>query len=784
MLFSDDFNGLSMHASIRQRIAWLRDQIERHNRLYYVEAAPEISDREYDVLFDELAALERAHPETVTPDSPTQRVGGEPLKQFAHVTHRPPMLSLEKAENADALQRFDARLRKALDASAPVAYVVEPKVDGVSIALRYESGVLVLAATRGNGSVGDDITANARTIRGVPLRLAEGNDYPQLLEVRGEVYMDRAAFAALNERLAAAGEKTFPSTRNAAAGSLKQLDPRTVAKRPLRIVVYAVATLEDWPYDNHFGSLQTLKRLGFPVPRRFWHCADMDAALARAEECKQLSETLPYDIDGAVIKLNRLSDWARLGATAHHPQYAIAYKPRHWLEQAQTRLRDITIQVGRTGVLTPVAELEPVFLAGSTIARATLHNADDIARKDIRIGDTVLIERAGMVIPAVVKPLPDKRSGAEKPFVMPSACPACGGTVVRQQTAGEHGAEQVAWRCENLQCPAQKTRRLEHFASRSALDIEGLGGIVADALVDQGWVDEPLDLFELDGGRLSTLNLGTVDKPRIFGPKNAAKLLAALERARSLPLNLWLFALAIPNVGTVTARRLAQLHPTLADVARSPILADILRCQELENAIKSGSRRRRDKTAAPQSPALSRDEDLKSERQTIKQRLAALELTDLGPVAARSVLDFFRSPQGGRIIERCARLGLDPQGGKTEGNERVLEGIAGKSFVVTGTLSGMSRSKAEERIRAAGGKVAAAVSGKTDYLVTGADPGVTKLRQAEQLGVARLSESDFLSLVGSDAQVAAPPASAASAAPSGTDTRPPRPLQGELPLEG
>ncbi len=746
-----------MTSRAEQRIAQLRDLISHHNRRYYVDAEPEITDREYDDLFDELRSLEERHPELATPDSPTQRVGGEPLRGFTHVTHRPPMLSLDKADSPDALQRFDLRLRKTLPDDEKISYTVEPKVDGVSMALRYEHGLLVLAATRGNGLTGDNITANARTIRGIPLQLPADKLVPDFLEVRGEAYMDRTGFDALNQKLAADGKKTFPSARNATAGTLKQLDPRIVAKRPLRVVIYAISPLVKWPQDSHYETLQTLKRLGFSVPHNFWRCTTMTEALSLAEECKQQADRLPYDIDGAVIKLDRLTAWDRLGATAHHPQYAIAYKPRHWLQQSQTRLRAITVQVGRTGTLTPVAELEPVFLADATISRATLHNADDIQRKDIRIGDTVVIERAGMVIPAVVKPLPEKRIGTEKPFAMPDSCPSCGGPV-RRRSGNAHDREETAWRCENLQCPAQKTRRLVHFGSRAALDIEGLGDIVADALVRADLIEEPLDLFELDTSRLARLNLGTTDKPRIFGPKNADRLMAACNRARRLPLDRWLYALAIPGVGTVTARRLAEIHPSLNAVAQSYLLADIVKRQQLEEAVKAANPRRHhkdpksnpaDASEADRQPRTNDAyEELKKQYDAVNQRLAGRDLTDLGPVAAGAILDFFQSDAGCRILDRCAQLGIKPQASTSARDEAITrEGIAGKSFVVTGTLENMSRTEAESRIRAAGGSVTAAVSGKTDILITGANAGTTKLQQAQKLGIPRMTETEFLALL-------------------------------------
>ncbi|MGQ9662675.1 MAG: NAD-dependent DNA ligase LigA [Kiritimatiellia bacterium] len=726
---------MTTRAQAEKQIAFLRKEIERHNCLYYVEARPEISDAEYDRLFDELVALEKEFPDLVTPDSPTQRVGGQPLKEFSHFRHLVPMLSLDKAEDFRELKLFEARIRKELP-KEEIEYVVEPKVDGVSVSIHYENGLLTVGATRGDGTVGDDITANLKTIREIPLRLHADNP-PAHLEVRGEAYMSERDRLALNARLEQAGEKPFPNTRNATAGSLKLLDPRIVAQRPLRAVFYGIGVTEGIKFRTHTEELEALKKFGLPTPHFWWRCSSIEEAIERAEELKRQETELPYEIDGAVIKVNSLDQARRLGSTTRAPASAIAYKPKHWLKQAQTRLRAITVQVGRTGVLTPVAELEPVFLDGTLISRATLHNEEEIKRKDIRIGDAVIIERAGRVIPAVVRPLPEKRTGKEKIFRMPAQCPVCGSPVTRKKMASGEG-EEVAVRCENLRCPAQRTRRLEYFASRAALDIEGLGGIVADKLVERGLVEEPLDLFNLSTTQVAQLNLGTDEKPRLLGEKNATKIRRALQRSRELPLGRWLYALAIPNVGEAIAHQIASLHEDLQAVANSKILRDIAQLREKEELAEKERSRNREHY-----------ETLKREIAELKARVKQYNLPEVGPVVASSVLEFFASEQGKSILRRLKQLEINPRGGGgvAAGKGPAAGPLAGKTFVLTGALSSMSRSQATELIRARGGAVAGAVSRKTDYVVVGTDPG-SKLDEARRLGLSTLTEAEFLKMLG------------------------------------
>ncbi len=731
----------------RQRIRELRRAIRRHDRLYYVEARPELTDREYDELYDELVALEAAHPDGITPDSPTQRVGGAPLAGFEHVRHEVPMLSLEKAKDRRELQLFEARVRKELG-DEPVAYHVEPKIDGVSIALVYRDGLLTRAATRGDGTTGDDVTANVRTIASVPLRL-HGDTPPALLEARGEIYMAVDAFARFNAQLRERGEDPFPNARNATAGSLKQLDPRAVARRPLSAVFYAVARCEGRRFATHEEALRALGELGLPVPRPTWVCGGVEDALARAEDLKAAEKDLPYEIDGAVIKVNDLAQWDRLGVKARHPAYAIAYKPRAWLNQAVTVLRGVTVQVGRTGALTPVAELEPVFLDGSTISRATLHNFEEVARKDIRVGDTVRVEKAGMVIPAVVAVVTERRTGRERPVAEPAACPACGSPVSRQQTAAG-GALEVALRCDHLQCPAQKTRRLAFFAQRAALDIEGLGGVVADRLVETGLVDDPLDLFELEEQRLAALNLGTPEEPRVFGAKNAARVTAALARSRALPLHRWLYALAVPNVGEATAFQLASLHGDLRALAGSEILRDLVRLHEARAEALLANPRSRARPPSGEKDRAARQaryDALKRTIASLEARLASFDLREIGPVVARSVLNYFSSPKGAAVLARMKALGLHPRGGA--GRDGAGGGpLAGRTVVLTGTLSGMTRDEAARAVREAGGAASGTVSGKTGCVVAGEAPGAAKIGKARKLGIAVIDEAAFLALLG------------------------------------
>src|SRR5437773_1079947 len=555
-----------------RKIAQLREEIRKHDRLYYEEAAPLISDHEYDRLYKELVDLETQFPDLVTPDSPTQRVGGKPLKAFEQVAHLIPMLSLDNTYSEAEVKNFYARMQRLLP-NEKIPVVIEPKVDGVAVSLIYEKGRLRQAATRGDGNVGDNITQNIRTIRSVPERLR--GTAPKLLEVRGEVYMDKNGFEKLNDERRKAGLPLFANPRNAAAGSLKQLDPAIVAKRPLGVVLYGTGATEGVDVDVHSEIFPLLKKLGLPATERWWVAASVEEILAAIHALDGIRHNFAYQTDGAVVKVDSFAQRERLGFTAKSPRWAIAYK--YEAERVQTRLRDIVIQVGRTGILTPVAVLEPVLVSGSTVARATLHNEDEIKRKDIRIGDTVVIEKAGEVIPAVVEIVKSKRPRDAKPFDFSKhihgKCPVCGSLIQRDP-------QFVAWRCENLQCPAQTTRRVEFFAARGALDIESVGGIVADKLVERGLVREALDLFELKVDQLGKLNLGTEEAPRLFGEKNATKAVNAIQRARTLPLSRWLFALAIPDVGKTTAMELARFHSTIDHVAHSELLRGVLEYHE------------------------------------------------------------------------------------------------------------------------------------------------------------------------------------------------------------
>jgi len=788
--------------ALQQEIKQLREEIERHNRLYYEKGTPEIFDREYDVLFKKLQDFEKEFPEFVTPESPTQRVGGAPSEKFARVKHLVPMLSLDKveatghptsAEEPDRdkrnraqdentlaeLRAFDATLRKQLGRDR-IEYVMEPKVDGVSISIHYRHGKLALGVTRGDGAEGDDITANLKTVRAIPLELKMKSP-PALLEVRGEACMATKEFEAVNARLAADGEKPFPNARNATAGALKQLDPRLVAQRPIRAVFYGTGALDGIEFKKHSEMLEALARFGLPTQELWWVCNGIeevlkiyaDKVVAHYDEDRDLRRQLPYEIDGIVLKVNSLADWPRIPGRARAPGYAIVHKPVPWITPAETVLKAITVQVGRTGVLTPVAELEPVFVQGSTISRATLHNEDEIRRKDIRIGDTVVIRKAGMVIPEVLEVVKTKRLPGAKEFDLfkhvGGKCPACGGPIAKEkvktgraelplgQDAQQRvptGAEEVAWRCQNIVgCPAQLMRRVEYFAQRKALDLESLGGIVADKLVERDLVKEPLDLFDLKLEQLAKLNLGTDGEPRVFGEKNATKILSALQRAKTAPLSRWIHALAIADVGEATAKQLAATHDSLEALAHSEVLRDIrdLGAKEAERAeISPRSRKNPPRTDPEKAAREKRDAELKTEIAEIESRLEAgglkARLQEVGPVAAASVLDYFASPAGKRVLARIRELGIRPQGEEFRAAAKAAGVFAGKTFVLTGTLPTLTREEATAKIEAAGGKVTGSVSRKTDFVLAGAEAG-SKLEKAQQLGIKILNESEFCAML-------------------------------------
>ena len=799
----------------KTRHARLADEIRRHDHAYYVEGRPLITDREYDQLFKELQDLEKQFPELVTPESPSQRVGGTPSEKFVRFKHLVPMLSLDKVEAAEhptsaeesnrdkrnrqqdentlaELSAWDATVRKHLGRDK-IQYVMEPKVDGVSISVHYRHGKLALGVTRGDGTEGDDITTNLKTVRAIPLELNLRNP-PALLEVRGEAYMPVKEFDAINKKLEAAGEKPFPNARNATAGTLKQLDPKLVAQRPIRAVFYATGAMEGIEFETHSEMLKKLAEFGLPTQKIWWVCDGIDEVLktyadkvvSHYDEDKDLRRQLPYEIDGIVLKVNTLADWPRIPGRARAPGWAIVHKPVPWITPAETVLKAITVQVGRTGVLTPVAELEPVFVQGSTISRATLHNEDEIRRKDIRIGDTVVIRKAGMVIPEVAEVVKTKRPPGAKEFdlfkYVGGKCPACGGHIAKEQLKsvskkmsheereGNEGGktlfpsptsrpsretsseEEVAWRCQNIAgCPAQQTRRVEYFAHRKALDIESLGGVVAEKLVERGLVKEPLDLFNLKLEQLAKLNLGTDDEPRVFGEKNANKVLEALKRSKTAPLSRWIHALAISDVGEATAKQLAATHDSLEALAHSDVLHDIcdLGAKETERAgISPRSRKNPPNNEAEKAAREQHDAALKQEIAEIEARLDTgglkAKLAEVGPVAAASVLDYFTSPPGRKVLARIRELKIKPEKEVATGKPGVF---AGKTFVLTGTLPTMTREEATAKIEAAGGKVTGSVSKKTDFVLAGAEAG-SKLEKAQQLGIPILEEAALLKMCG------------------------------------
>ncbi len=672
------YQGAVSRAS-QERISDLRQQIAHHDRLYYEQAKPEISDREYDALYRELVDLERAQPELMTSDSPTQKVGGRPQGAFSQVRHLVPMQSLDNTYSAEEISDFVERLQRLLPGEQ-IPFTIEPKVDGVAICLLYEKGRLVRAATRGDGTTGDEVTRNIRTIGCIPSTLH--GKTPDVLEVRGEVYLPKETFARINAERDEQGLPTFANPRNAAAGTLKQLDPNVVAERKLSAVFYGYGAVEPSSVmprrmEEFFGQL---KAWGLPVNPRHWLARDAGEVMAAVTELGRIRRDFPFETDGAVIKADRIEQHARLGSTSKAPRWAIAYK--YEPEQARTRLLDITVQVGRSGVLTPVAELEPVFVAGSTVSRATLHNEEEIARKDLRIGDRVLIEKAGDVIPAVVKVLTEERDGSEKEFRMPNHCPVCSAPVTR--TEGE-----VAVRCANPGCAAQARRRIEYFAGRTAMDIEGLGEAMVTQLSEAGLVTDVADLYVLTAEQLLPLER--------MGEKSVTNLLSAIEASRNQPLWRLLGALGIPHVGVTVARTLASSFGTL------------------------------DRLAAAS-----------------EEELIAVE--EIGPIMATAIHEWFRDPSVVVLIEKLRTAGLNFGERDPQGSAPAVEGpLKGTTWVLTGTLS-IPREEAAEMIRAKGGKVSGSVSAKTTYLLAGDEAG-SKLEKAQKLGVTVLDEEAFRGLI-------------------------------------
>ncbi|MFZ2387794.1 MAG: NAD-dependent DNA ligase LigA [Polaromonas sp.] len=682
-------------SSAAARVAQLRAELDAHAHRYYVLDEPTIPDSEYDKLFRELQDLEAAHPELLTADSPTQRIGGKPLDQFASVRHKVPMLSIrtETDTEASGAQNFDIRVRKELglsESDPPVEYVGELKFDGLAMSLRYENRLLVQAATRGDGEVGEDVTQNIRTIRQIPLRLPA--DAPPVMEVRGEVYLSRADFEALNEKQrekiaqGAKGEKTFVNPRNAAAGGVRQLDPAIAAQRRLSFFAYGVGEItpaeEGGPaFDTHFQLLMTLKSWGFPVAAQTQIVQGAPELIAFHQRIGQQRDSLPYDIDGVVYKVNSLALQRKMGFVTREPRWAVAHK--YPAQEQLTTVLGIEVQVGRTGKLTPVAKLAPVFVGGVTVTNATLHNEDEARRKDVRVGDTVIVRRAGDVIPEVVSVLPDKRMPCAQIFTMPRHCPVCGSAAVREEGEADY-------RCTGgLFCAAQRKEAILHYAHRRAVEIEGLGDKLVEQLVDANVVRTLPDLY-----RLGLTALSSLDR---MAEKSASKLLEALEKSKRTTLSRFVFGLGIRHVGEATAKALAQHFGKL-------------------DAIMDAT-----------------EEQL-------------LEVGDVGPIVAKSIRTFFAQAHNREVVEQLRACGVTWEEG--EPAAVAFKPLSGKTFVITGTLPSLSRDDAKDQIEAAGGKVAGSVSKKTDYVVAGAEAG-SKLVKAQELGVAIIDEAALMALLAS-----------------------------------
>ena len=729
---------------IQSKFEALRAEIVAHDERYYRQAKPEITDFEYDLLKHELAELEAKFPQFARADSPTQQVGDDRVQGFVEVAHRQKMLSLDNTYNEAEVRAFGVRVGKLVESAGELEFTVEPKIDGLAVSLTYEDGKLVRAVTRGKGDKGDDVTANVRTITMLPHTLAGAA--PRVVEIRGEIYLTAAEFDRINAERAAAGEDLYANPRNLAAGTIKQLDSAEVARRKLAIVLYSLGYCEPEVVGSQSELHERLLAWGLPVVEKMWRVRGIDAAWDAIGELDGLRRSFAYGTDGAVVKLDDRALQRAVGETAKAPRWAIAYKFKP--DTARTRLRAITIQVGKTGILSPVAELEPVLLAGSTISRATLHNEDEIRRKDIRVGDLVEIEKAGEVIPAVLKSILEERVAGAVEFdlcaMVGGKCPVCGSGIARLEVAGEDGRG-VAWKCQNYDCSAQRTGRRTFFCSRKALAIDGLGEVVAARLVELELVKDPPEIYDVALETLATLNLGTAEEPRIFGEKNAAKIVAAREAAKALPLEKWLYALSVPDVGESTARELGRRHRSFAELRESALLRAVLQKAELL------ARRELEAPASRKNPAKS-DED-KARRKELCVRLdaeiAALDAgilagapADIGPAVAASVLGFFASEPGGRILTKLGALGIDPQGTMVTAG-----GFTGKTFVLTGTLPTLKREEAEQRILAAGGKVSGSVSKKTSYVLAGADAG-SKLEKAQALGVPVIDEAELVRLLG------------------------------------
>ena len=661
-----------------KRIAYLRKTIQYHNVRYYQQDNPEISDQEYDALMRELQELEEKYPEAYSESSPTQRVGAAPLTKFASFSHPSPMLSLANAFSDEEILEFDRRVKR-LAGTDNVSYVAEPKLDGLAVNLIYENGIFKKGATRGDGTTGEDVTQNLKTISSLPLKILKSSTVatPSFIEIRGEVYMEKEPFRKLNQRRLDEGEEPFANPRNAAAGSLRQLDSRITARRPLNIFLYQIGEAKDVSFMSHREALLALQEWGFPVNPLVEKKADIDACLEYYKKIGEKRESLPYEIDGIVLKVDDLTLQKKLGNVSRNPRWALACK--FPAAQATTVVEDIQVGVGRTGILTPVALMRPVNVGGAMVSRATLHNEDEVLKKDIRIGDTVVIQRAGDVIPEVVKVVPEKRTGNEKRFKMPNKCPECGAEVVRPEGEAAH-------RCVNISCPAQIKEHIRHFASRGAMDIEGLGEKVSAQLFDAGLIRDPADLYFLSKEQLMALDRQA--------EKSAGNLIDAIAKSKTPPLEKFIYALGIRHVGERTAKLLADHFGSM---------------ENLMNATK---------------------EDLTA-------------VSEIGPEIAESILEFFHEPKNRDVMKKFARAGVMPRKKEKESSLP----LSGQSFVFTGALKSMGRNEAKALVEGLGGTVLSGVTKTTSYVVAGNEPG-SKLAKAEAAGITILSEEEFLKLIG------------------------------------
>lgn len=662
------------------RVAELRDEIARHDQLYYAKSEPEISDREYDLLSEELKTLEERHPELASADSPSARVGSDRLEGFATIEHAVPMLSIENSYSPDEVREFEEKIKRQLGRDEKIEYALEIKVDGVAVSIMYEDGAMKYAATRGDGKRGDEITANIKTIKHVPKKIGGKHSAPKgRFEVRGEVFLRRADFEKLNAAREKEGLPLFANPRNTTAGTLKQLDSSITAQRPLDIFLYAIGACDSPLPPTHIEALDYLAELGLPTNPQRWLCKSVDEIIAFLEKWESERKSLAYETDGIVIKVNQLALREELGATSKHPRWLVAYK--FSAEQAETVLEDIGLQVGRMGTVTPVAHLKPVFLAGSRISRATLHNQDEIERKDIRIGDRVVIQKAGEVIPQVVRSLPNLRTGSEREFKFPTTCPVCASELIREE--GE-----VAWRCVNATCPAQVKERIRHYAARDAMNIEGLGDKLVEQIVDAGLVKDYADLYELTEEKLLTLER--------MGEKSARNILNEIEASRSRPLASLFYSLGIRYAGSTAGRLLARSFESLDHIMRAT-----------------------------------------------KEELETIE--GVGTVMAASIREFFENEGNLQLIERLRAAGVNftRQPDEAPAPVDASSPFIGKTVVFTGELEAMDRKAAEALITRLGGKASGSVSKKTHLLVAGPGAG-SKLKKATELGVEVITEQEFL----------------------------------------